>query len=373
MNKSKVLFILKVPPPIHGSSVMNQHVLNSDLIKNNFNSIFLKLSLSRNIREIGKFSLRKIWITINDIFKLIKLIKKFNPELVYFSLSPIGLALIKDFILVKIIKKFSCPIIFHLHSKGIQKHGEKSRLYHILYSNLFKDCNTICLAKELINDISTYVSKKPYIVPNGIDDMKFRINDKSKLNTPRIVFLSNFRKSKGILEIIKAASILRDKGILFKLVLIGDSGDISINKLKSKVYRHNLTNYIDHIGPLYGIDKFKKLSESDLLVFPTTNEAFGLVILEAMQCGLPVISFNEGGIPSVIDNNKTGFIVDRENINILIEKIRWLIENPDERIKMGIAGRKKFEEEYTIMKFELNLINTINSALIDNYSLRSSG
>jgi glycosyltransferase involved in cell wall biosynthesis len=74
-----------------------------------------------------------------------------------------------------------------------------------------------------------------------------------------------------------------------------------------------------------------------------------------MQVGLPVIATIEGAIPEIIDDGITGFLVDKSSPKQIAEKIQLLIDNPDMRSRMGIAGRKKYEEKYTLEIFEDNL------------------
>ena len=74
---------------------------------------------------------------------------------------------------------------------------------------------------------------------------------------------------------------------------------------------------------------------------------------------LPVISTDEGGIPDIIKNNETGFIVEKENSQQLSEKIKWLIDNPQKAKLMGEKGRKHFLKNYTLEVFEKKLIKIL--------------
>lgn len=98
-------------------------------------------------------------------------------------------------------------------------------------------------------------------------------------------------------------------------------------------------------------------SKTDIFAFPTYyhNETFGLVNLEAMQYSIPVVSTFEGGIPDVIDDGNTGFLVPQKNALALAGKLEILINNPTLRLKMGEAGRRKYEKEFTLNHFELRL------------------
>lgn len=71
-----------------------------------------------------------------------------------------------------------------------------------------------------------------------------------------------------------------------------------------------------------------------------------------MEHGLPCISTTEGGIPGIVDDGKTGFLVPKHDVAALADKILLLLSNPDLRCKMGKAGREKFEKEFTLEVFE---------------------
>ncbi|EXZ16445.1 glycosyltransferase, partial [Bacteroides fragilis] len=100
--------------------------------------------------------------------------------------------------------------------------------------------------------------------------------------------------------------------------------------------------------------KEKYLREADLFVFPTyyNNECFPLVLLEAMEYSLPCISTNEGGITDIIEESKTGYIVEKQNPKILAQQIEYLLDHPELRKQMGQAGKNKFQKEFTLEKFE---------------------
>ena len=87
---------------------------------------------------------------------------------------------------------------------------------------------------------------------------------------------------------------------------------------------------------------------------------FPLVLLEAMMFGLPVISTSEGGIPDIVKNGETGFVIDKQNPNQLAEKIKWFIDNPEEASFMGEKGREHFLENYTLEIFENRLTHILN-------------
>lgn len=89
------------------------------------------------------------------------------------------------------------------------------------------------------------------------------------------------------------------------------------------------------------------------------NEAFGLVAVEAMEYGIPVVASDEGGIPDIVEDCETGHIVEKQNPEALAKALENLFRNPGERDSMGKAGRKRFEERFTEGHFE----NRMNECL----------
>jgi glycosyltransferase involved in cell wall biosynthesis len=180
-----------------------------------------------------------------------------------------------------------------------------------------------------------------------------------------LLFLSNMMKTKGVFDLLEACDILYKKGLKFKCHFIGKWADISEIDFKKDVERKNLTGKVLAHGAKYGKEKDVFFSEADIFVFPTFyhNECFPLVILEAMQYGLPVVSTNEGGIPDIVEDGITGYIVEKQNPVELAKRMEELILNPELRETMGKAGQQKFREHYTLEHFEKRMCEILNSIL----------
>ena len=100
-----------------------------------------------------------------------------------------------------------------------------------------------------------------------------------------------------------------------------------------------------------------------LPLFPTFyhNECFPLVLLEAMEHGLPCISTTEGGIPGIVDDGKTGFLVPKHDVAVLADKILLLLNDSVLRSNMGKVGREKFEKEFTLEVFEKRMVEILSN------------
>lgn len=353
-NKKKILFILHLPPPVHGSSVVGSYIKDSALINNTFNSKYINLGTSKSIDEIGKKGLGKFVIYIKIILNVIKQLIVFKPDLVYLAMTAKGVAFYKDMVMVFLAKLFGVQLVIHFHNKGVS-HNQNKTLDNFLYKLVFKNTRVILLSKYLYPDIKKYVNETDvYYCPNGIPSIVNGDLEKSINQIPQILFLSNLIESKGVSVLLAACKILKENGILFNCTYVGGEGDISKEELNQNIVQLNLSEEIHYAGKKYGIDKAHVFLKTDIFAFPTYyhNETFGLVLVEAMQFSVPVISTFEGGIPDVVEDEKTGFLVPQKDAVSLAEKLELLIKNPVLRKEMGELGRKKYEAEFTLGTFE---------------------
>ncbi|RZK15488.1 MAG: glycosyltransferase, partial [Flavobacterium sp.] len=153
--------------------------------------------------------------------------------------------------------------------------------------------------------------------------------------------------------------------MFFLARLVGAPSDLSIDYLSGYIKEKGLENNIIVVGPRFDDNKFLEFHNADIFVFPTyyENETFGIVNLEAMQYKLPIISSHEGGIPEIVIENKTGFIINPKDINLLADKLRVLINNSSLRKEMGENSFRRFNDNYTIEHFEINMRNAFNAIL----------
>jgi glycosyltransferase involved in cell wall biosynthesis len=360
MNKmKKILFILHVPPPVHGSSMVGQSIMKSKLINESFDCNFVNLLVSRSINDTGKWSLMKVLRFIGIwVRQIAKIIMK-RPEVCYLALSTTGLSFFKDVMLVFWLRLFRIKRVYHLHNKGVSKR-QTNKILRFLYEFVFKGADVILLSNHLYKDIETFVPlSKVHICPNGIEDLFLNIKPRlvASQHPAKILFLSNLIESKGVTVLLDACVILQQKGIDFECNFVGAEGDITAIQFDEKVKQHGMENKVKYLGRKFGQDKQAVLADTDIFAFPTyySNECFPLVLLEAMSARIAVVSTFEGGIPDIIEDGVTGFLVPQRDVEIMAEKLEELIKYPALREQMGKAGRQKFEDEFTLGIFEHQL------------------
>ena len=367
MNKSKVLFLLHQPPPVHGSSMVGQFIKESDIINKDLEGIYINLLASKNVKDTGKVSVAKIIGFVNIYWQLLKILVNNKPVLCYFAITATGFAFFRDVLLIVLLKMFKVKRVYHMHNKGVNKYNG-SLIYSVLYRFIFKNAEVILLSKLLYVDIEKYVKKSNlHICANGIPEIEM-IKDKVSNKKTKLLFLSNLIESKGVYKLLEACKVLKQSNINFECNFIGGESDITKHALVKRIKEYRLQENVHYLGKKYGAEKHKYFNEADIFVFPTfySNECFPLVLIEALQYSIPVISTFEGGIPDLIEEGVTGFLIPQKDVNSLVEKLKVLIDNPVLRIQMGIAGQKKYQKEFTLRKFEENLASILNQIIVKN-------
>lgn len=359
MNKPKILFIMHMPPPIHGAAMMGQYIHDSKLINERFDCHYINPSLSDSVSNVGKFSFYKIISAIKNIIFIIKEIKIIRPNLCYYTPTADGWGIYRDLLVLAVLKWTKQKIVLHMHNKGVAKFSVKHIWASFAYRHIFKGAKVILLARELYQDVRNYVQPdNVYYCPNGMPKTNYETFCRRTTNKEyTFLFLSNMIEEKGVIDVLRACTVLKGEGRLFKCQFVGKWSTVSKEYFNEIIEKYNIKDVVSYLGPKYGKEKVDALKKADALVFPTYyhGETFGLVLLEAMEYGLPCISTYEGGIPSVIDNENTGLLIRARDVEALVDKMRWLIEHPHEGLIMGEKGRKKFLKEFTLDIFEKRL------------------
>lgn len=363
--KSKVLFVLHLAPPVHGASMVGTYIQGSTLIKEIFETAFINLSTANNLFDIGKTSFKKLVSILKLYSQIIAYLVKHKIDLCYLTINASGAAWFKELVIVVILKSFQVPIVYHYHNKGVRQNAN-SFWKKQLYKFQFAKTKSILLSSLLKNDISQFVAEKDiFICPNGIPNSSHLIHKNKAAGLCQILFLSNLIESKGVYVLLDACKVLKNKNIPFRCIYVGGEGDITAIQFENKVLQMGLQNDVYYQGKKYGIEKEIAFMGADIFAFPTFYETFGLVNLEAMQNSLPIIATSEGAIPDVVIDGTTGYLVPQQNPQALAEKLEVLISNPELRNDMGQAGRKLYEEKFTLEIFEKRMVEIIQTVLKD--------
>lgn len=211
----------------------------------------------------------------------------------------------------------------------------------------------ITVSQTVMNSLPGKLQKKATVIHNGIES-------RSQSPKPvgdgfiRILSIANIAEYKGLDLVIKAISAFSDnvqKQLIYSVV--GSVKEASYFEGLEKLYLSlNCKFQVKYEGLQQDVYPF--LVHSDIFILPSREEGFGLVLLEAMDCSLPLIGSSVGGIPEIITDGFNGYIFEKNNPLHLKDKLERLIEEPSLRKEFGKNSKirlKQFSIDQTVQKY----------------------
>tara|TARA_Y100000385_G_scaffold143939_1_gene149375 strand:+ start:3541 stop:4671 length:1131 start_codon:yes stop_codon:yes gene_type:complete len=251
------------------------------------------------------------------------------------------------------------PFITTLHGTDITLVGKDPSFEPVITFSINQSNVVTAVSESLKKDTLEHfkIKKDVKVIPNFIclEDYKQYNNQKYKqriaLNNEKVIsHISNFRKVKRIQDVLHSFKIINDS-TPSKLILVGDGPERpKMEKLSRDL---KISKNVNFLGNLKSTKEV--LNISDLFVLPSSSESFGLAALEALACGVPVISTNRGGIPEVVENGKSGLLSKVGDFREMGENALKIISNEvthQEFKANAIISAKKFDIQYILPQYE---------------------
>jgi N-acetyl-alpha-D-glucosaminyl L-malate synthase BshA len=261
----------------------------------------------------------------------------------------------------EILKKqgMDIPFITTLHGTDITLVGRDPMYSPVVAFSINESDAVTAVSKSLRED--TYkifrIEKDIHVIPNFVDVQRFSKSNKEhfrKMLAPKgekiLVHVSNFRKVKRVGDVIAIFEKVRQK-IPSKLLMIGDGPERP--NAEELARNHCIYNDIRFLGKQEEIDEI--LSIADLFLLPSETESFGLSALEAMACGVPVVSSNSGGLPEININAKTGYLSNVGDVEDMAKNAVFMLSDDNRLAEFKKAAQeqaKKFDGKYIVPMYE---------------------
>ncbi|MBQ7024808.1 MAG: hypothetical protein IJN29_14615 [Akkermansia sp.] len=170
--RKKILFIVQLPPPVHGSSVASCMIRQDVMINEEFDCRYINLSASVRVDEVSDYRAGRVMFKLlrfaGSLFKTIYALLTFRPEVCYITITCHGIPFIRDSIFVLLCKLVGCRIILHQHNKGMSRYVNKP-LYRSLFQVVYRNTTVILLSWCLYDDIADIVKREQIMIcPNGV-------------------------------------------------------------------------------------------------------------------------------------------------------------------------------------------------------------
>lgn len=351
-----VLTVGQTPPPFGGQAISIRNIIQGryQLLK----FYHVRMSFSKEMDEIGKLRLLKIVKLFVIILKVIY--QRFRHNILILHYPPAGpdrLPMYRDLAILLSTRFLFHKTIFYFNAQGI---SELYKRLHPWERFLFRRAYFAPDLAVMQTDIGPpdgefLQAKKIVVIPSAEPDRYPKFGAARRQNrdkpAPVLLFVGVVRESKGIMEVLDASRLLRDGGLSFHTQIMGKFASEEFrNKAQDFIVRHNLGEVVQFLGVRTDDAKWKTYAEADVMVFPSffESESFPRVLIEAVQFEMPVVATRWRGIPSIVEDGKSGFLVPIKDSQALAEKISLLLKDSELRQKMGERGRQIYLERFTI-------------------------
>jgi glycosyltransferase involved in cell wall biosynthesis len=305
-------------------------------------------------------SILKIFKIVSNFLQVRKHLKQINPDILHaYYASSYGLLGALCFFRPFLISAWGSDIFDFPNKSIIHK--------SILKFNLNSADKILSTSHIMAHEIQTYCEKVIIVTPFGVDLEKFK-----RLNCPEFIensivigtvktLISNY----GIDYLITAFKIVKDTHsyLPLKLLIVGDGNDRA--KLEALCKDLNIFEDVIFVGKVENDQVPYFLNMLDIYVALSISESFGVAIIEASACERPVVVSNVGGLPEVVENEITGFVVESRNANAAANAIERLVLDKDLRVNMGKLGRQRVTEFYNWQENLDLMVNILQTSVMD--------
>ena len=336
MSRKKKINILMISSSSSLGGGTNHMFMLGQNLSNEF-KVFYAIPKNQNFKKLldsnSHVAISERKFNLIDILKLMIFVKSKSIDIIHAHGK--GAGLIGRMIIIPIRK----PLIYTFHGIHLKCHSKISRIIYIFYEFLLGglDYLKILVSKSEKNyalKSNIFLGNKYKIINNGVNimpkkEMKY-INSESKII--KVISVCRFVKQKNIEEILKIAQRMKN----LKFFIIGD-GPLW-REIKDMIYLNKIRN-VNLLGERK--DVFKYLYSSDIFLSTSLYEGLPISILEAMSVGLPILASDVIGNCDTIENGKSGFLYELNNLNMATKYLKKLSESKILREKLGNSAFKR--------------------------------
>jgi len=187
------------------------------------------------------------------------------------------------------------------------------------------------------------------VVPNFIDPRRYEASRHlpgarrwARDGERVLVHVSNFRPVKRVLDVVRVHEQLIRSGQRVRLLLVGEGPDRP--KVEHYCRESGICDSITFVGGVQSVEEL--LVGADLFLLPSETESFGLAALEALSCEVPVIATRVGGLPEVVDEGRTGYLLPVGDVDAMAETAARLLADDELRLRLAREGRRQAVERF---------------------------
>lgn len=335
----------------------------------------VRMAFSLELRDGARLSLRKVAHVVSVAARIALARARTGATVLYYPPSGAGgLPMYRDIAILLATRWMFQKTVFHFHAGGVSEaYSSLPRWIRPFYRRAYLRPDAGIRTSPLAPpDPRRLQARQEFVVLNGVVDASALVSEgasqRRREDTPVILFVGLLRESKGVFVLLEACRELKRRAIPFRLQFVGEFQSEATRLRAVQCLREaGLQDVFQHSGVLAGDEKHRAYARATVLAFPTffESETFGLVLIEAMQFSLPIVATRWRGIPAVVKDGVTGFLVPVGDSGSLADRLAELLTDPELAESLGRRGREAYEQHYTLQRFHRGLQEVFDSVRAD--------
>lgn len=363
-----VLVVGQTPPPVFGQAVMVSALLDAHVPGVRLTHV--RMLFSRRVGATGDWGVRKalhVPVVVGRIWRR-RIVD--HPEVLYYPPSGGGglLPVLRDAVILGLTRPLFARTVLHFHASGLDDNLSRmpALLRRLVRRPLLNPDAAIHISPSAPAEGAALGARHCHLVPNGVPGPEgYGVHVRPE-GPPLLTSVGLISPGKGAGRLVRLSGDLHARGIDHRLRLVGEveSADYQAELLRMAA-ELGVSDRLEFAGVLTGAEKWRALEETTVFCFPSAHhsETSPLVIIEAMAAGLPVVGSRWRGIPDLVQDGVTGFVVDVEDRPGWAAAVQQLLADPGLAERMGRAGRERYLERHTLDAFQRRMAEVLREVL----------
>jgi glycosyltransferase involved in cell wall biosynthesis len=366
VRKLQVLVIGYLPPPYFGPSVTFQALMRSTFPER-IDATFIDQTVSRKVGELERVQLRKLLLLARMLLQFIRLLVRRKFDYCCLSISVNRNAFLKERLFIRVARLFGVPSVLYSHGNGFLDFYNEStpRMQRVIDDTVSRTAGAIVMGENLRFNFERWLpAEKIFVVGSGIEASELPRRSVAADHPFTVLFLGNLIREKGVFVLLDAAPKIIAAHPHVQFIFAGDwMAESDRLDAERKIQGLGIQKHVSFAGVVWGERKAQLLVDADAFACPTyyPMEAHPLVIVEALEAGLPVIATRWAAIPEIIEDGVNGFLVKTHDADDLAEKIGKVIREPALRERISRANRRRFEDFYTHEHYGNRMVDVLET------------
>ncbi len=346
MKRRRLIVVGPLPPPLHGVAVSTSLVLGSSRLRECFDVEHVDTSDHRPRDNVGRWDLENIRLGLRALARLCRRLAG-DRGVVYVPLSQNAAAFLRDSLFIWSAHLGGWKVAAHLRGSDFQAfHRQSSRPLRMWMRSTLRRIDSVAVMGSTLRWVfdGLVPAERIVVVPNGTPEPG---PTTASVDPDHVLFLSNLRRRKGVVEAVEAALLVRSKRPSTRFTFVGDWEDVELEKrLRARTASQN--GAIVFRPSVQGREKDELLASAAVFLFPPVEpEGHPRVVLEALAAGLPVVTTDRGAIRETVVDGESGFVLDEPLPALLADRIITLLEDEGLRHRFSTGASRRYRDSFT--------------------------